>query len=184
MNAGCKFRTPRAQKMARGFSLIELMIAMTVLAVGLLGGIVVIAVATANNGQSKLHTTAATMAESTMEKIIATPKKATGAAFQTQISDCAGNTFVVSTAPGGSQVITNGAFAGSVDFSQSPVPNYSMRYVMCSAGAGVTYDVRWRIEAGPTLSTQLVTVSAKSITGGPSAQLTLPFTLRQVRGNF
>jgi len=36
---------------ARGFSLVELMIAMGVLAVGLLGGIAFIAVATANNGR-------------------------------------------------------------------------------------------------------------------------------------
>lgn len=159
--------------MARGFSLVELMIAMTVLAIGLLGGIVVIAMATANNGQSQLHTTTAMMAQSTMEKIIAIPKTGTGAAAQTQITDCAGNTFVISTGIG-----------GSVDFSQAPVPAYSMGYVMCSAGAGVTYDVRWRIEAGPTLSTQLVTVSAKSITGGQPGQLRFPFTLRQLRGNF
>ncbi len=170
--------------MARGFSLIELMIAMTVLAIGLLGGIAVIAIATANNGQSKLHTTAATMAQSTMEKIIAIPKKATGADAQTQITDCAGTTFVINTAKGGSPLITSGAFAGSVDYSQAPVPNYSMRYVMCSAGAGVAYDVRWAVDDGPTPSTQLVTISAKSITNGQAGHLTFPFTLRQLRGNF
>ncbi len=46
--------------MSRGFSLVELMVAMAVLAVGLLGGITVIAVATANDGRSKLHTNAVT----------------------------------------------------------------------------------------------------------------------------
>jgi prepilin-type N-terminal cleavage/methylation domain-containing protein len=67
---------------ARGFSLIELTMAMSVLAIGLLGGIVVIGMATANNGRSKLHTTAVTLAESTMEKILAIPQRATGAAAQ------------------------------------------------------------------------------------------------------
>jgi len=79
-------RTNRARnkKMARGFSLIELMIAMVVLAVGLLGGIMVIGVAKANNGRSKLHTTAVTLAESTMEKIVAIPRSATAAAAGTK----------------------------------------------------------------------------------------------------
>lgn len=172
--------------MSRGFSLIELMIAMAVLAVGLLGGIVVIAVSTANDGRSKLHTTAVTMARSTMERILAIPQNAVGAAAQTRQTDCAGNTFTIETAPGGSNLITSGAFAGSVDYSQPPQPNYSMRYVMCSTGTGVPYDVRWRIDAGPTPSTQLITVSAKPIVGSgtAAAQFTLPFTIRQLRGNF
>ncbi|HEX4606555.1 MAG TPA: prepilin-type N-terminal cleavage/methylation domain-containing protein [Candidatus Angelobacter sp.] len=173
-------------RLARGFSLIELMIAMAVLAVGLLGGIVVIAVATANDGRSKLHTTAATIAESTMEKIVAIPKKAVGTAAQTRMADCAGNTFSIETAPGGSDLITDGAFSGSVNYSLAPLPNYSMHYVMCSSGVGVTYDVRWRIDAGPTPSTQLVTVSAKPNlgNGAAAAQFTLPYTLHQLRGNF
>jgi prepilin-type N-terminal cleavage/methylation domain-containing protein len=171
---------------ARGFSLIELTMAMSVLAIGLLGGIVVIGMATANNGRSKLHTTAVTLAESTMEKILAIPQRATGAAAQTSVADCAGHVFNVQTAPGGSALISSGAFSGAIDFSQTPQANYSMAYVMCSSGAGVTYDVRWRIDPGPTPSTQVVTVSAKPMAanGPPAAQLTLPFTLRQLRGDF
>jgi type IV pilus modification protein PilV len=185
MNKQPQIRETKTADMARGFSLIEVMIAMVVLSVGLLGGIVVIAVATANDGRSKLHTTAATMAQSTMEKIIAIPAQAAGAAAETSLTDCAGNTFTVETAMGGSPLITSGAFAGSVDFSQPPQPNYSMRYVMCSAGAG-TYDVRWRIDPGSTPSTQLVTVSAKPMigNGAAAAQFTLPATMRQLRGNF
>jgi prepilin-type N-terminal cleavage/methylation domain-containing protein len=191
MNVGAKIREIQTGKMSRGFSLIELMIAMTVLVVGLLGGIVVIILSSANNGKSKLHTTAATMAESTMEKIVAIPQNAVGTAAQTQITDCAGNTFTIETAQNvagaGPALITNGAFAGSVDYSQPPVPNYSMQYVMCSTGAtGMTYDIRWRIDAGPTPSTQLVTVSAKPGVGNQAvaAQFTLPSTLHQLRGNF
>jgi prepilin-type N-terminal cleavage/methylation domain-containing protein len=179
-------REPQTAKMSRGFSLIELMIAMAVLAVGILGGIVVIAVATANDGRSRLHTTAAAMAQSTMERIIAIPAKAVGTDAQTKITDCAGNTFTIETAVGGSALITSGAFAGSVDFTQAPQPNYSMNYVMCSAGASVPHDVRWRIDDGPTPATQLVTVGAKPVVtnGAAAAQFTLPSTLRQLRGKF
>jgi prepilin-type N-terminal cleavage/methylation domain-containing protein len=169
---------------SRGFSLIELMIAMAVLAVGLLGGIVVIIMSTANDGRSKLHTTSVTMAESTMEKILAIPQNATGAAAQTSLTDCAGNTFTIETAQGGAPLINGGAFAGSVDFSQAALPNYSMQYVMCSTGAGVPYDIRWKVDPGPTQATELITVSAKPAGNQPAAQFTLPYTIHQLRGNF
>jgi hypothetical protein len=57
-----------------------------------------------------------------------------------------------------------------------------MRYVMCSTGGSVAYDVRWRIDPGSTPSTQLVTVSAKPVVKNGIA--TLPYTLHQERGNF
>src|ERR1051326_9338408 len=137
-------REQETAKTSRGFSLIELMIAMAVLAMGILGSIVVIAVATANDGRSKLHTTAAAMAQSTMERIIAIPAKAVGTDAQTKITDCAGTTFTIETAAGGAPLITSGAFAGSVDFTQAPQQNYSMNYVMCSAGGGGAPYVRRR----------------------------------------
>ena len=171
----------------RGFSLIELMIAMGVMAVGLLGGIGVIIMSTANNGRSKLHSTATTMASSVMEKILAIPKSATGTAAQTKITDCAGNVFTIETSQGGSQTIGSGPFAESIDISKPPLTNYSMRYIMCSTGGAFAYDVRWRVDAGPTTATQLITVSAKPGSGNqavPTAQFMLPSTLRQLRGNF
>ena len=168
----------------RGFSLLELAIAAAILMVGILGCIVVMGMATANNGRSKFHTTAATLAGSTMEKIIAIPSTATGVAAQTQITDCAGNTFTINTAQGGAPLIANGnAFSGLIDFSQPQQPNYSMTYSMCSQSGG-QYDVRWNVGPGPTLSTQLVTVGARSINANQGAMLTLPFTLHQLRGDF
>jgi len=185
MHQGSPIRRCGKHGKVRGFSLVELIIAMAVLAVGLLGGIVVIGVATANNGRSKLHSTAITLAESTMERIVAIGSKATGTATQTRITDCAGNTFTIETAPGGSEVITSGAFVNTIDFAKPAQPNYSMNYVMCSSGGGMTYDVRWRIDSGYTPATQIVTVSAKPLPGAAAvvAPLTLPVTLRQTRGD-
>lgn len=184
MNANRQIRQARTVKMSRGFSLIEVTIAISVLAVGLLGGIVVIGVASANDGRSKLHSTAVTLAESTMEKIVAIPQSATGTGAETQMTDCAGNSFVIETAPGGSDLIGSGAFGDSVDFSKPAVGSYSMIYVTCGTTANVSYDVRWRIDQGPTPATQLVTVSAKPIVTAGAAQFTLPYTLHQLRGNF
>ncbi len=176
----------RKNAVSCGFSLVELMIAMAVLAVGLLGGIAFIAVATSSNGRSRLSTSAATLAESTMERIVAIPQKATGAAALTTFTDCSGHSFTMNTAPGGSPLITSGALAGSVDYSQPTVAEYSMPYVACPSGTGVTYDIRWRIDPGPTPSTQLVTVSVRSLSGAaaPAAQLVRPFTLNQLRGDY
>ncbi len=171
----------------RGFSYIELLIAMTVLTVGLLGGIAVIGAATAGNGRSKLHSTAATLAESTLEKILALPQGLSGTGAQTSMTDCQGNVFTVDTTanPNASPLIDTGAFGGmQVDFSQPPSAGYSMQYVVCAAGQTVSYDVRWRIDPGPTPSTQLVTVSAKPLPGTatPAMAFVRPVTLRGLRG--
>lgn len=172
--------------MARGFSLIEVMIAMAVLVVGLLGGIVVIAVAGANDGRSKLHSTAILLAQSTMEKIAAIPAAAGNT--QTTLTDCAGTPHTIETAvpaAGGSPaLISTGAFSGTIDFSQPTVANYSMVYVTCSNGGNIGFDVRWRIDQGPTPATQLVTVSAKPLVTAGATQFMLPYTIRQLRGNF
>jgi prepilin-type N-terminal cleavage/methylation domain-containing protein len=162
-----------------GFSLIEVMVAMLVLGVGLMGSIGMICVAAASNGGSKLNTTAATLAESTMERIVAVPQSAAGNGALTSLTDCQGNTFTMDTS-----VVNNAPNPGVIDFRQPPVPNYSMQYVMCSGGQGITYDVRWRVDTGPTPSTELVTVSVRSKNGaGPAAALARPITLRTLRGN-
>src|SRR5689334_22345806 len=93
------------RRKSRGFSLPELVLATGILLVGLLGGIQVIVLASANNGRSKTHTTAATLAQSTMERILAIPASATGTAAETRVTDCAGNTFLIETAPGGAPLI-------------------------------------------------------------------------------
>lgn len=159
-------------KSAPGFSLLEVMIAVSVLAVGILGGMGVICAATASNGNSKLNTAGAMLAQNAMEKIMAAPQLAT-----TSMSDCNGNTFQMSTAVGGGP---NGF--PTIDFTQAPVQNYSMTYVTC---AGLVFDVRWRVDAGPTPSTQLVTVSVKSLRNiaTPAAGLARKFTVRSLRGN-
>ncbi len=184
MGTDRQIRGARTTKMSRGFSLIEVTVAMAVLAVGLLGSIVVIGVASANNGRSKLHSTAVTLAESTMEKIVAIPANALGAGAETKMTDCTGNSFTIETALGGSDLITSGAFAGSVDFSKPAVGNYAMVYTTCGTATRVSYDIRWRIDPGPTPATQVVTVSAKPLVAAGAAQFTLPYTLHQARGNY
>ena len=172
MKLRSKIRSHRATQ--AGFSLLELTIAVSILAVGILAGMGVICAATASNGSSKIHTAAAIVAQSTMETILAA-----GPASITSITDCAGTSFPMNTAPAGALA---GGVTPTIDFTQTPIANYSMPYVTC---AGLNFDVRWRIDAGPTPSTQLVTVSVKSLrtAANPAAALIRKFTLRTLRGN-
>lgn len=177
-----------AHRKPEGFSLIELMVAMLVLAFGLVAGAAVISTAIATNGRARFDTTATALAESVMEHIVTIPSRAQGAAALTSMTDCAGNTFVMNTVQGGAPLIAAGAFAGNIDFLQPAVQQYSMLYTICSAGKNMSYDVRWRVDPGPTPFTQLVTVSAKNLgQAGNSAggnRFALPVRLRTIRGTF
>jgi prepilin-type N-terminal cleavage/methylation domain-containing protein len=163
-----------------GFSLIEVMFALVVLAIGLLGGMVVFATAAASNGKSRLNTAGNALVESTMERILAIPESAIGNAAITAITDCKGVVFNVNTSLSSATVP---ASAPQIDFTQPPADGYSMLYSACSGSGSVPFDVRWRIDPGPTLNTQYVTVSARR-TQGPGAALARPITLRTLRGDF
>lgn len=180
-----------------GFSLIELLVAMTVLAVGLLGGMIVILTAIATNAKSRYDTAAVALAQSTMDRIIVISSSATGPQLVTQITDCNGAAHTINTAAGGAATtnisgISNGTQI--IDFSQAAVAGYQMNYTLCAAGgSGYTgvpqvYDVRWNIGNGSTPGTQLVLVAAKNVTeyqNGLSQTrfFSIPITLRSLRGN-
>ena len=122
-----------------------------------------------------------------MERIVAIPSRATGTAASTSLTDCNGATFPISTALGGAPLITTGPFTGSVDFSKPAVANYSMQYAVCATASTAIYDVRWRVDPGPTPFTQLVTVAVKNAGpqgGSGNSRFALPVSLRTIRGAF
>ncbi len=172
-----------------GMSLIELMIALTILAVGLaaLMGLLVTAVGT--NNRNKLDTGGTLAAQAVLEAIAAQP-----GGSQIKIYDCAGNTILANTAPNTSVNVCDGSICsvGDVDFTQTSgiASNYSASYVSCGANGGqATYDVRWRIQdmpCGTGCSEKLITVGAAQ-TAVVSAQKTKmqskyarPITLRTI----
>ena len=156
-----------------GVSLIALLIAMMVLAVGLLGGMIVILTAIATNARNRFDTSAVALAQSTMDRILVLSSSA--AVQQTQMTDCNGTISTINTSPGGAPLTSVSVANGNqiIDFTQPPVANYQMLYTLCAAGshdASLTpplplgnpqiYDVRWNIQA-PTIDTKLVTVSTR-----------------------
>ena len=182
-----------------GFSLIELLVAMFILVIGLLGGMIIILTAIANNARSRFDSTAVSLAQSTMDRILVLSASST--AQSTSVTDCKGVVHVMNTtgsnAGAGAPLTTLAVDNGNqmIDFSQAAVNGYQMNYTLCATGASGTigydqvYDVRWRIRnivAGG--NAQIVSVAAKpvgeSANGTSQASLfSLPVTLRGIRGN-
>jgi Tfp pilus assembly protein PilV len=160
----------------RGMSLIELMIALFVLMVGVVGSMSLIGVAVGGNSRSHQQSSSAALAQMVSEKISSV--KASTSPNLT-IIDCAGNSFTVSTATGGSALTSS----GDVDYTQPPVSNYQMLFTDCATGGlQLTYDVRWNVTQ-PTPYVKLVTVSARLKNAGNNARLfALPVTIRTLVG--
>jgi prepilin-type N-terminal cleavage/methylation domain-containing protein len=169
-------RKGRAQ---RGMTLIELMIAMVVLLVGVVGSMALIAYAMGGNGRSKQQSNATVVAQMLSEKI--SSQKASTSSDLT-VSDCTGTANTVHTAAGGGALTSS----GDVDFTQAAVPGYQMYFTDCGTnGRQMTYDVRWTITQPTTVSTylKLVVVSAKMKGAGTDSKVfSLPVTIRTLVG--
>lgn len=173
-----RWKTARNQ---RGMSLVELMIAMVVLLVGLVGSLALVATSVGNNRRSRQQGNSTIVAQLITEKISSV--KATTSPLLT-VTDCAGNNFNVSTtAPGGSPLTAQ----GDVDFTQAPVAGYQVLYTDCgTAGRQFIYDVRWNIQQ-PTPYVKLLTVTAQkaNVNVGASWDLryvSFPVTIRTLIG--
>ncbi len=177
----------RAQQ---GMTLIEMMIAIVVLATGLAGVGYMIGTAVASNGRNRYDSNSTMVAQMVLEQIAAQPVN--GGATSFVLTDCA-------PAPTNWTIKTTGVSTGTgatldakgnVDWTQSygTVPaGYGMQYVACgTAGQQITYDVRWNVMSLNTW-TSLVTVSARQKSAGTYANTKLafapPVTLRTIAGN-
>jgi prepilin-type N-terminal cleavage/methylation domain-containing protein len=182
-----------------GFTLIELMVAMVVLAVGL-GALtpLFISAALANNKNSR-NATATMLAQLVLEQISSQDPNSTATIF---LTDCVGNTWAVAStgqpwpASAGALLDTNSTdySYGGIDPTQpysavppatATTPGYAMQYTDCgAAGTQSTYDVRWNVSNIDTY-TRLITVSARQVS--PANQLggrvySLPVTVRGIGG--
>jgi prepilin-type N-terminal cleavage/methylation domain-containing protein len=164
-----------AQKQ-RGMTLIELMIAMIVLMVGVIGSMALVAYAIGGNGRSRQQSNSTALAQMLTEKI-ASVKASTNPNLT--VTDCAGNSFTVSTTAGGSTLTTS----GDVDYTQSAVTNYQMLFTDCgTSGRQITYDVRWNIQQ-TTPYVKMLTISAMMKGAGNDPKyFSLPVTVRTLIG--
>jgi prepilin-type N-terminal cleavage/methylation domain-containing protein len=177
-----KAATSRRQ---RGMSLIELMIAVTVLTIGVAGCAIVIPIAIGRNFANRQQGNSTAIAQMVLEKLLSVPASTSPTLT---ITDCAGNANLVSTTGtaggSGSTVLSS----GSIDFtaaqgSGGAPAGYYMNYTTCGTnGRQATYDVRWNIKA-PSTFIELVTVSVKlKKTTGDAKLFAVPVTIRSMAG--
>jgi len=162
-----------------GLTLIELMIAMVVLAVGILGSMALIVRAIGGDAWSKQLSNSTVLAQAITERIMAIPAASNA---PVTIADCTGNFATVNTAPGGGTVTSS----GDLDFTAAAVANYQMLYTDCNTnGRQAVYDVRWNITAIPNSLgfAKTVTVSAQLKHNGNNAVAFAPVaTVRTIIG--
>jgi prepilin-type N-terminal cleavage/methylation domain-containing protein len=162
-----------------GFTMIELMIAMLVLAVGIVGSMALIIRAVGGDSWSKQLSNSTVLAQAVTERIMAVPAASNA---PVTITDCANNLANVSTAPGGPAVTAT----GDLDFSAAAIANYQMLYTNCDTnGHQAIYDVRWNVAAIPNSNgwVKMLTVSAQLRSAGRNAMVFAPVaTVRTIVG--
>jgi prepilin-type N-terminal cleavage/methylation domain-containing protein len=181
-----------SQRKQAGMSLIEMMIAMVVLAVGVLGMMAMMTTAISTNGATKQDTGSTMLAQMVLEQIASIPANN---APQLPIQDCrpaAPQVWFISTAGGALPVGAGAALTatGEIDWlnqNYAAVPNgYKMLYVGCATGGTqVVYDVRWNVMVLPDNFTKLITVSARpagASNPGAARLFARPVTLRTIGG--
>jgi type IV pilus modification protein PilV len=195
MKMRSKFR-PRIEPVVsdQGMSMIELLIAMTVLAVGMGGMVAVFAAAITGNGKAKFDTSGTMLAQTVLERVAAQPANV---AANITLQDCnpAGPVnWTIATAPGGAAIDAAGVTGppGSIDWvnqAYAAVPaNYKMQFVACgNNGRQVTFDVRWNVQT-ISANARLITVSARpamassAVGGNQTKMFSQPITLRGIGG--
>ena len=190
-------RTARLRRESQaGMSLIELMVAISILAVGVGGLTNLLAVAIVTDNRNSKDTSATLLAQMVVEQISAQHPNSSAAI---SVTDCAGNTWSVATAGGaspngaGATLVTSSTSSGygGIDQTQaysSITANYAMKYVDCggvgNTGVPTTYDVRWNVMTIDANYTRLVTASARPLNANAlgGIQYALPVNLRGVSG--
>jgi Tfp pilus assembly protein PilV len=157
-------KNSRAADNQEGLTIIELLIAMVVLAVGILASMSLVIMAINGDFRSKQQSNSTALAQMVTEKIMSIPAWTSPTLT---LTDCTGTNFNIATAAGGGALNSS----GDVDYTQAKVTNYNMAYTDCgTANRQMTYDVRWTISTISTYS-KLLTVSArlKSVTNGATS---------------
>jgi type II secretory pathway pseudopilin PulG len=172
-------------------SLIELMIAMVVLATGLGGITILLTGSIASNSRNNRDTTATLLAQMVISQISGQHVYSVGTITMT---DCAGTNWTIATTPGavGTGNGANLKADGTIDFTQAynnVTTNYAMQYVDCSIAGGIqtTYDVRWNVMSVSTnTTTRMITSAARPMASNVNQLggvfFALPVNLRGIGG--
>lgn len=148
--------------------MLELVIAMVVLAIGIVGTMPFLVVAMGSNYSNRQSSNSTALAQMVTEKITSVGSRSTLAPAAITISDCAPNPHDIATTDGGS--------------TTADIANYSMLYTDCGTGGRQrVYDIRWTINT--VGDAKQITVWAQLAGAGTDLKTyALPVTIRTIVG--
>lgn len=179
-------RARRGRSREDGMTFIELLMAMTLLTIGLSAILGLIAVAMGSNNRNKKDTTAILLTQNVIELLANVPASVDNRTIT--LTDCAGTAWQISTTPGGAPLESG---TTNINFSSAyTATGYSMRYTTCGlAGQMAVYDVRWNIDhptsGGTATFLKRVTVAARQMGGSERSSALLfamPVQMKTVMG--
>jgi type IV pilus assembly protein PilV len=180
----------RCRSAEGGFTLVEILIALVVLTVGLLGVAVLFATAVSNNQRNKVDSGATLVSETVLDQLSANNANNEGTIVIVDCTGVARNFSMVSGAATAGKGATLAAGTGTIDWTASANGNTN-NFVMCgAAGTQITYEVRWNVMKMPgtmdgTSSPYLRMIAVSSRQLNQSTNLRFfnpPATLRTVIG--
>jgi len=186
-----KIERTNLQSSQKGVTIIETLIAASILAIISLGMAGQLLVSIASNNRNKIDSAQTMLAEAIVEHVNSTLI----GNQQSVLTDCAGNSYTIDTLPGGASL---NAAGNAINFSEniaadSSKVNYHMDYftnVPCTVSGTpqAIYDVRWNVQlvgaTGSPTNTYLVTVSSRLKNHGEGNMFfSAPVTLRVLSGN-
>lgn len=149
--------------------MLELVIAMVVLAIGIVGTMPFLVVAIGSNSSNRQSSNSTALAQMVTEKITSVGSRSTLAPAAITIKDCAGLAHDIATTDGGS--------------TTADIANYSMLYTDCGGTGGRqrVYDIRWTINT--VGDAKQITVWAQLAGAGTDLKTyALPVTIRTIIG--
>ena len=142
-----RFRPPALR--ARGFTLVELVVAMAVMLFGIASVAQLVPLATQSNARNRHDSTAVVLAERLLNQMVTQPLTAT------QFTDADGNVIMLGSATtsglaGNSLLVTNARPNGPlvlvrINFAATPMPNYNFTYTNPNDAVPIPYEVRWSV---------------------------------------
>ena len=175
----------RARRSAAGFTLVETLVAIGLLAVGVVGLATLIPYATRNDYRTRIDTTATFVAMQELEQILAQPFSpsnpcgAVPAPCFMDAPDPTGSSVVVNLADGGKPLLAN----GNMDFTGTAPAGYQRPYTIQPMTGNTVkvnampYEIRWYIST--TNGVRTIVIAALPVGNVPG--IVIPANLRAVK---
>jgi prepilin-type N-terminal cleavage/methylation domain-containing protein len=168
----------------KGFSILELMIAIVVLMAGALGVAQLIPYSLSTMTGNRGDSTGLVIAQRELEQFMQQPVQNTQYTNTTNVDDpcynvvCSlGSAAAVNQFQGSPVAVVNNGTRTVIDFSQALVANYNVRYRDAQDPTRSTYDIRWAVatnNTGGIITSKRIVMSVRRV--GPGAYV-VPATL-------